>query len=1067
MRSLSLRSGSVARALSALGVPLALVACGPTSGTPATPVAGQTDFVSAPFGGQGSAGGLAEISNGAASAPTAGVAGSGSSTTRTVQETDLYRLDGNRLYYLNSYRGLMVFDVTHVDAPKFLGRSPIYGTPVDMIVSAGIATVVVGDWYGTLDDGTPFHGSIVRGLDATDPTNIKVLGDAKLGGWVQEDRVVGNVLYAVSEDYGWSYGWGGGDFAPGALSGVAGVYQPSGASVIVSSVNFANGMVQQVSSQTYPGYGGVFNVTPNAIMLAHPDVPAQDGGYVQPTQTDLQYLDISDPGGRIVARGSVTVNGVVDPSGADEGRWSLDFADGKTAHVIGCGAGQYGCGGTNGTYVLATADFSNPDAPKVVSQLTIPGTGWSVTARFDSGRMYLSPNPDNYGGATTPLQIFDLSNPAAPVLAGQTQLPGTVWLMVPSGNQLFALGNDASQNSSQIALNYLDVTNAASPALIGTSTFGDGWASTPAQGTFKAFTMDATQGLVVLPFSGWQASTSAYNDGVQLVEFTPTSITTAGAAYTKGWVQRGIFVNGRIVSLSDLSLSVVDYSNPLAPAVTATLTLARSVVTAQPTGATIAEISSDWWDNDVTHSDVRILPTADAEENADESTAVDTAIAGVGANVFTNGNLDYIVTSVQVPVACGQGFVGGPGVPLTSSGQADAGPAQCYGWQEQVQVVDLSNGGAKLRGKIALPMDPNGYYEGWGWYGCYSYDWYNGGDVVQVDGSTLAFRRWDPQYVSNGNGTTWVDAASDLFVVDLSNPDAPGVASVVITNDPTGWWGDMRVVGSTLYTSHYEWTDVTVGTASSSSDAGSAPTKTAVAAEAGVVSVGPAILPTADSGVVDAGVTVATQNVQVTQPTVRYYLDRIDLGDVKHPKVGSKINVPGALVGGSSTDASILYTIDYGWDSNTTRDYLDVVKISGDLAYLQSSTPLDGYVGNVIVRNTTAYMTSQIYSDKLQTGQPQQVLHQIDLSNPGKPVDHVASGPGGWGWLLDVEGDRAMVTSGWGSDGMDIYRLSPTAAPVYDQFVRTRGWSINSLSRQDNQIFLSSGYWGVQAVTLQ
>ena len=37
-----------------------------------------------------------------------------------------------------------------------------------------------------MDDGTPFHGSIVRGLDATDPANIKVLGEAKLGGWVRD-----------------------------------------------------------------------------------------------------------------------------------------------------------------------------------------------------------------------------------------------------------------------------------------------------------------------------------------------------------------------------------------------------------------------------------------------------------------------------------------------------------------------------------------------------------------------------------------------------------------------------------------------------------------------------------------------------------------------------------------------------------------------------------------------------------------------------------------------------------------------------------------------------------------
>ena len=35
-----------------------------------------------------------------------------------------------------------------------------------------------------------------------------------------------------------------------------------------------------------------------------------------------------------------------------------------------------------------------------------------------------------------------------------------------------------------------------------------------------------------------------------------------------------------------------------------------------------------------------------------------------------------------------------------------------------------------------------------------------------------------------------------------------------------------------------------------------------------------------------------------------------------------------------------------------------------------------------------------------------------------------------------------------------------------DQFVRTNGWWTESLARQDNQLFLSSGYWGVQTVDL-
>jgi hypothetical protein len=58
------------------------------------------------------------------------------------------------------------------------------------------------------------------------------------------------------------------------------------------------------------------------------------------------------------------------------------------------------------------------------------------------------------------------------------------------------------------------------------------------------------------------------------------------------------------------------------------------------------------------------------------------------------------------------------------------------------------------------------------------------------------------------------------------------------------------------------------------------------------------------------------------------------------------------------------------------------------------------------------------------------------------------------------------VTSGWGGDGIDIYKLSD-GAPVFDQFSRTLGWGTSSMARQGDQIFLASGHWGVQTINLK
>ncbi|HKY37125.1 MAG TPA: beta-propeller domain-containing protein [Polyangiaceae bacterium] len=986
---------------------------------------GQTDFSSAPPSGQNGRDGGELASADANGAPSAGPgaqegddAAGGSAPPREVEETDLYRLDGDRLYYLNQYRGLMVFDVSDVDHPTLLGRSPIYGWPVEMVVRDGIASVVVADWYGTMDDGSPFHGSIVRGIDARDPANITITGEALLGGWVKDTRVVGDVLYAVTEKYPWDYGWWGLGAEGDAVTMGGG---PSTVQVSVASVNFAGGAISAVDSYEVPGYGGVFNVTPSSIMLASDILTnVNQYGYGTPTgQSQLTYLDISDPAGAIVERGSVIVDGSIQSWGADNGRWNLDFADGQLAHVVGRG---YGNGGVaSNSLSISTADFTDPDAPVVAGSLTTAMPGWDATARFDGTRLYLTPTSwgcqyDNgvaTGSLRTPLDVYDLSDPAMPRLLGSSGIDGQVWLMIPNGDRLFALGNTydcTSGYQSPISLAYFDMTDPTNPTSLGSAAFGEGWAWTPAAGTFKAFTKSDADGLVVLPFSGWDPGGYAYNNGLQLIEFTDQSITTSGTALTKGWVERGIFVKNRLVSLSNLALSVVDYTDHAKPNVVTELTLARNVVNVKPAGANVVEVSSDFWDNDTDHSELRLLPLSQVEENVSDPTLVSLQIDGTNPTVFHDGALSYVVSSVRREVACPDGQ--GDFEPKPGGVEAEY---KCYSWTQEVQAVDTSNGTATLRGKVALPDVGYGYYGGWywGWYGCGMYDWYYGADAVQVDGNKLAFRRWLPQYDAEGD---YVDALQSLFVVDLSNPNAPTISSTVVTRERDGWWGNLRAVGDQLYASHYEWEEE----------------------------------PRSEGNTWYPGV-------------VRYYIDAIDLTDTAHPRIARKINVPGFLVGGSEDDPSIVYTMDYHWDGQYTTNDLAVLKLVGDKAYLQGHVAIPGSTGGVFVRGSTAYFSAHHWDRTTNNIQ----LYQVDLSDPKNPTVLPSEERDGWGWLIGVEGDRAFVTSGWAGQGVDIFKLKDGSAPTYDQFVRTRGWWTSSLARQGDQVLLASGYWGTQVINLK
>jgi hypothetical protein len=139
-----------------------------------------------------------------------------------------------------------------------------------------------------------------------------------------------------------------------------------------------------------------------------------------------------------------------------------------------------------------------------------------------------------------------------------------------------------------------------------------------------------------------------------------------------------------------------------------------------------------------------------------------------------------------------------------------------------------------------------------------------------------------------------------------------------------------------------------------------------------------------------------------------------------------------------------------------------VLRIQGGVATLLSQTPIRGWVGSTFIVGTQAYLSAQDYS---QDGPGTVDLHAIDLSNPSRPRDRIAS-EHGWGWLVGVAGDRALVTSGWSGEAVDLYRLRAGGAPQFEQTVRTHGWAVNGVSRQGQTLFLSTGYWGVQKIAL-
>ena len=67
--------------------------------------------------------------------PTAGASTlTSSSSQNTVTESDIWQINGNRLYFFNQYRGLQVIDITSPDAPVLVGQLDLAAAGEQMYV---------------------------------------------------------------------------------------------------------------------------------------------------------------------------------------------------------------------------------------------------------------------------------------------------------------------------------------------------------------------------------------------------------------------------------------------------------------------------------------------------------------------------------------------------------------------------------------------------------------------------------------------------------------------------------------------------------------------------------------------------------------------------------------------------------------------------------------------------------------------------------------------------------------------------------------------------------------------
>jgi len=947
--------------------------------------------------------------NGAPTPTAPGDADGGGEEERLISEADIIKLDGTKLYALSRYSGLSVIDVADPADLELLGSHKTSAIPFEMYVEGDRAYVMYNGWgrYEINDDGNYSWQttSRIQALDVSNPADIVLLGQHDMPGELSDSRKVGDVLYLVTYENGYCWGC------------------EQNLNTRVTSFNIADPdafqLIDELRLVDTSDYGGPrsISVTQERIYVSGWDWGGSDGGVID-------VVDISDPTGDLVRGAEVPIAGPI------QSRWQIDEFEG-TLRVIS----QPGGWGTDIPPAVETFQVVSSSEVNKLAKLdvTLPRPNEVLqTVRFDGDRAYAITFEQ-----TDPLFTFDLSDPTAPVQVGELEIPGWVYHMEPRGDRVYALGFDNANDAGSLHVSLFDVSNLAEPTQLARVNFGGDWANFAEDQNriHKAFNILADEGLILVPFAGWdydETDTSCYSgdykSGIQLIDMTEDSLTLRGMAPQVGQARRGFLVGDALMGVSDNAVQTFDITDRDAPRALGRLELARNISSIRVMGSTMLRFGSDWWTEETT-LDFAKLSTVDQAEPL--------------------GDIDLSQFAIDESECNGYGYW---------EGQVLVQGAYAYVPRRVYNYGDEANGYAKEEKLIFYVVDlrdrENPTLAGTFEVTANASDEYLSG-IVKTDSAILVGHVHGNYYFVPETGTV-SEVTFTYDVISLADPAEPKIVSelkmpTVISSGGFGynfggcaidvgwgWWGG-------YYYGYYGG---------------------------------------GQQALVSGDIVASQHQVPLTDGSgrVRYYLDQIDVSDPAKPVLLPPVNIPGGLVDFNHESGRIV-TMDYAFEEKhatsyeqCTNGYLDTtteickiyrrvvhtLDLQDDEAVLLDSALIDQgdfWANGIAVTDSRVFASS--YRSSSSAG-PVSTLRvfSIDAGGDLASLGEVDTSELAWGNL--VARDKRAFVSAYGQlvvvDSRDGITVSTH---------EMGGYYCNALEVSGDTAYCALGYQGVQAFDLE
>ena len=821
---------------------------------------GATEFVSeelpsATYGG-GAVDAAASMDGGAASATTGTPAPGG--RVAEVEEADIYKISGNTLFYLNTYRGFLAFDITDPQNPKQISRLPVFGYPIEMYVSGSTVYALLRDaLYLTQIDGKPqfqrYNVSQLVAIDISDVSNPTVIKTTDIIGQLREgvSRKIEDTIYVVSYIpqsyyYGWSYARPSSPAKEQAWVYSFDVSDAKNPRKVNELQIFEGGSVQFTDNSTsYSKYfsGVAISATSNALMVvenwylySYTSSGAYTcGSYDSNQRAVVSIIDVSDPKGNIRRHTKFETSGTV----GDQFKMTYVYdAAAKTGTFYAIFARQgwssSGCMGTSYTQnSLESWDITDGNNPVRLSRLdfgkqneTVRGTAFDV-----SRNVVYAITARN----TDPLYAISIADPRnLKILSTVDGLSGdmSVFTLIGDNQFLMAVGTDTSstctgfdsvrsQQGTKVAVSIIDVRDLGKVRLVQrqcVTVAGAEWGT----GSGISWNLDQAKKMI-----GMHSDALANVLTVPVYYYTKSTVpdwwwyqyqTAVGimawdlAKYddTKDETQQTVLTNyGTFIHPNGMVTRTIVYTHPV--------TGRRSMLNLSDTHASLADIQDlahpqqqaiieiapyfteiyRFGDYLVEHVQPKAGSTQEPHEFRVRGTKGGLSAAPLAS--FTVGQVQRVVRQGSNLVLMGY---------VASS--TDAGAT----YQNMALIYDLANPLAPRRaGQVALPsitLPYYYYYCGWAPWAGY---WWNASNnwTATAQGLVMLAQTWSYQSASSAYRVT-----SDLVTLDLSNPDLPRLATQTVnTTDGTSYYtngGVSLVADSVDPSSFYLVTRTQVGT---------------------------------------------------------------------------------------------------------------------------------------------------------------------------------------------------------------------------------------------------------------